>query len=171
MLKKFRTATASSPWAARYTSSTMLQLSSSGSIRSVSASATPPTHTLRPSGTVSFHCVSATASVPTLGSGGSRVHFVCDYSTKHCSSRSCNSRSLWTHSISLCYVWERRIYCFFLGIIQFAYSVQPSSSIASRDYTVHLRSENIVTVFCFTLFTFYSYPLLPLATSSSCPSG
>lgn len=44
MLRRFRTATASSPWDARYTSSTTLQLSSSGSIRSVSAAATPPTY-------------------------------------------------------------------------------------------------------------------------------
>lgn len=44
MLRRFRTATASSPWDARYTSSTTLQLSSSGSIRSVSAAAMPPTY-------------------------------------------------------------------------------------------------------------------------------
>ena len=62
MLRRFRTATASSHWDAKYTSSTTRRLSSSGSIRSVSASAAPPTHTLGFLLALSGLIVSSTAS-------------------------------------------------------------------------------------------------------------
>lgn len=60
MLRRFSTATASSQWDARYMSSTMLRLSSSGFIRSVSAPAAPPTCSA--SGTVCAQCISAAAA-------------------------------------------------------------------------------------------------------------